>query len=135
MGMGVSRTKSGCTACDPKLGRTIAADLVDFGITYVHRAKSLGAGVGGGVRRNAIVQKKRLTALQARVASFRKLRAMAIDTAKLLRTGGNSGLNYDAAITGVSPHYAPPTAYHLLHHPGPGVRMLRAGHRPRPHVG
>jgi len=103
MGMEVSRTKSVCTASDPKLGRGIAAELTEYGITYVDRAKSLGAGLGGGTRRNAIVQRKRLTALQARIASFRKLRAMAIDTAKLLRAGGNSGLNYNAAITGVPP--------------------------------
>ena len=107
MGMEVSRTKSVCTASYPKLGRGIAAELTEYGITYVDRAKSLGAGLGGGTRRNTIVQRKRLTALQARIASFRKLRAMAIDTAKLLRTGGNSGLNYDAAITGV-----PPTTLH-----------------------
>ena len=39
MTMEVSRTKSVCTACDPRLGRAIAADLVEFGISYVHRAK------------------------------------------------------------------------------------------------
>ena len=53
MTMQVSRTKSVCAACDPQLGRAIAANLVEFGISYVHRAKSLGAGFAGGTRRNS----------------------------------------------------------------------------------
>ena len=37
------------------------------------------------------------------VRRFRQLRAMRIGTARLLRTGGNAAINYDAAITGVPP--------------------------------
>ena len=101
--MMVSGTKSACTACDGELGREIAAALADFGITYVPKAKSLGVGLGGGARRNTTVQSKRHRALAARVASFRRLRKLQIDTAKLLRTGGTAGITYDAAVTGVPP--------------------------------
>ena len=103
LGMEVSRDKSVCTACDSELGRGIAVALSDFGITYVQRAKSLGAGLGGGVRRNTTVQAKRRRALADRISSFRRLRMLQVDTAKLLRTGGNGGVTYDAAITGVPP--------------------------------
>ena len=103
LGMEVSRTKSVCTACDSELGKGSAAALGEFGISYVYRAKSLGVGLGGGTRRNTTVQAKRQKALAARIASFRKLRMLQVDTAKLLRTGGNAGISYDAAITGVPP--------------------------------
>ena len=101
LGMGVSKTKSVCTACDARLGKDIAAALVEFGVTHVDRAKSLGAGLGGGTRLNSVVQTERHKAMANRVASLRKLRMLQIDTAKLLRTGGNAGINYGAAIIGV----------------------------------
>ena len=55
--------------------------------------------LAAGVCRSTQVQFKRMQALRLRVGWFRKLRAMQVDTAKLLRTGGNIAINYDAAIT------------------------------------
>ena len=51
------------------------------------RVKTLGTGLGAGVRRNIQVMKGRLTPFAARVGRFRRLGKAGVNTARLFRTG------------------------------------------------
>ena len=101
--MEVSCTKSLCMASNTKLGQRIRDGLRRYGIQLRHRVTSLGAGLGAGRRRNAIVLKKRLTAFVKRLPRFRKLARARVRTARLLRTGGLASLSYGQSISGVAP--------------------------------
>ena len=58
--MEVSGTKSFCTASSPSLGNKIADNIAKYAVTYHAYVKSLGTGLGAGIRRNTSVLKKRL---------------------------------------------------------------------------
>ncbi len=81
----VSKAKSVCTASSEELGHTLERDLRRYGIRFMRRVKSLGVGLGAGVRRNAVVGAARLRAFRKRLPRFRRLRAAGISTARLLR--------------------------------------------------
>ena len=86
-GMDVSKTKSVVLANCLSLGRGLVGKLVKYGIKLVGRAKSLGAGMGAGVARNALVLNKRMKAFAKRARRFRLLRRNGVDTARVMRTG------------------------------------------------
>ncbi len=73
-GAEVSTSKSFCAASNAELGATIAARLTRYGFKLRQRVKSLGTGLGAGVRRNASVAKGRLTSFRKRLRLFRRLR-------------------------------------------------------------
>ena len=97
----VSDTKTFCTASSAKLGRSIAERLKNFGVQYKARVVSLGAGLGAGKRRAALMLNKRLKGFKARLPRFRKLAGMRVSTARILRTGGIAAMTYGQAVTGV----------------------------------
>ncbi len=98
----VSAKKSVCTASTKRLGTALSEKLARFAIRFEARVKSLGVGLGAGTRRNAQVASSRLRSFRARVGRFRRLRRAGVDTARLLRTGGNAAMTYGQAIMGVS---------------------------------
>ena len=66
VGMELSRKKCVCTASSDDLGHRLAACWTDYGIKYQRYVKSLGVGLGAGVRRNTRVMKKRVDDLKKR---------------------------------------------------------------------
>ena len=80
----------------------LQAQLTEVGIEYHRAVKSLGAGLGGGKRRNTTVQRKRLREFKKRRTRFQRLRRSGVNMARLLRIGGNAAMTYGGAITGVS---------------------------------
>ena len=62
--------------------------------------KALGAGLGAGVRRNMTVMHERFRRYRSRVARFRRLKKVGVNTARLVRTGIRA-MTYGSAITGV----------------------------------
>ena len=60
VGMEVSKTKSVVLASCSSLGRGLEARLAKYGVKFAQRARSLGAGMGAGVVRNALVLSKRM---------------------------------------------------------------------------
>ena len=73
-----------------------------YGITAVLRAKSLGAAMAAGCRRNTRLLKQRLENFKARIPRFQRLRRMKADPARIIRTGGKAAIVYGQAVTGVS---------------------------------
>ena len=63
--------------------------------------KALGVGLGAGIRRNVTVARGRLQGYTARVARFRRLRTIGVDTARLLRIGLKA-MTYGASVMGVA---------------------------------
>ena len=59
-GQELSSTKSVCTASSTELGKLLSEKWAKLNITFQRKVKSLGVGMGAGVRRNVDVQKKRL---------------------------------------------------------------------------
>ncbi len=102
-GLEISSTKSVCSASKDSIGRELAAALSRYGFRFKRRVKSLGTGLAAGVRRNTAVAMSRLRAFKMRRYRFRRLRQAGVDTGRLLRTGGASGMTYDSAPMGVSP--------------------------------
>ena len=128
--MEVSQTKSVVTSSTPALGKTIALrvsaetksdcrpagqpegelDSEPEGIPYLGtqlqyegRVKSLGVGLGAGVRRNATVINKRLKQFRKRIHRFQELRRAGVNTARLIRTGGTAALTHGEHTHGVPP--------------------------------
>ncbi len=98
----VSQRKSVCTASSDALGDLLANGLRRYAVQYARRVKSLGVGLGAGIRRNAQVVSRRLRAFRQRVPRFRRLRAVGVSTARLLRTGGIAAMTYGQAVMGVA---------------------------------
>ncbi len=98
----LSATKCQVIASSAPLGKKVAAHLAEFGVTYVERARSLGVGLGAGVRRNAAVQRKRLAAFRMRLSKFAALLRAGLSAARILRTGGTAAFSWGDAVTGVS---------------------------------
>ena len=63
--------------------------------------KSLGVGLGAGVRRNTKVVAARIQNLATRAHRFRVLKRLGSDTS-MLRTGGKQAMTYGLGIIGVS---------------------------------
>ena len=102
-GMEVSTSKSVSTASDDKLGQEIAELLAQHGVKSTRKTKSLGTGLGSGVRPNASVINKRLKQFRKKIVRFRMLKKAGVDTAKVLRTGGVAALPYGQATAGTAP--------------------------------
>ena len=85
--MELSKTKSVCTASTESLGKELEANLKDLAVNFEKTVKSLGVGLGAGVRRNTKVMATRIRNLAARVHRFRMLKQLGFDTSMLLRTG------------------------------------------------
>ena len=100
----VSPTKNMCLASTAELGRALAEAWVSVHATFVTRARSLGAGLGAGTRRNVTVLEKRFNGFRQWISRFRMLKRSGVDIARLIRTGGAAALTYDEAITGVAPN-------------------------------
>jgi hypothetical protein len=96
-----STTKNVALASSLELAQAVA-DMVAVPICVVSAAKSLGVGMGAGVRRNASAARKRLRQFVARRPQFKRLRRSGVDTSRLLRTGGTSAMTYGQAVLGVS---------------------------------
>ena len=90
----LSPTKCVSIASSKALGEKLQARWKELGlhIPYMKGVKSLGAGLGAGVRRNVQVVKDRRVAFAARVPRFRWLRRIGIDAAMLVRTGGKHAM-------------------------------------------
>ncbi len=102
LGMAISTTKSCCTSSSPAAGREVAAALAHFCIAFSLRVKSLGVGLGAGVRRCTKFLQARLHAFKARGRRFRRLRFAGASAAKVARTGATASIDYGIAVCGVS---------------------------------
>ena len=100
----MSGAKCVSTASNSTLGGRLHQKWKDMGlyIPYNKGVRSLGAGLGAGVRRNMQVVNARLAGMKARVPRFRWLRKLGIDAAMLVRTGGKQANTYGGSILGVS---------------------------------
>ena len=98
----LSTTKSNITASCKGVADVLIERWGKKGIviTFKHRVKALGVGLGAGVRRNATVMRSRLNNFTARLARFRRLRKVGVNTARLVRTGLRA-MTYSNAILGV----------------------------------
>ena len=65
--MELSKTKSVCTASTEALGRRLEELLKDLCVTFENTVKSLGVGLGAGVRRNTKVIAASIQSLAARI--------------------------------------------------------------------
>ena len=90
-----------CTASSDDLWHKMADKWSEYGINYQRFVKSLGVGMGAGVRRNSRVMKKRFATFKLRIPLFRRLRLANVDQAKIIRTGGKAAIVYGQAILGV----------------------------------
>ena len=91
-----------CTASSAALGHRIAGGLRRFGIRYAARVKSLGVGMGAGVRRNVQAQTGRFRQFASRLRRFAALLVSKVSVARVLRTGGTAALAYGDDVVGVS---------------------------------
>ena len=100
----LSGTKTLVTASTDELGKMMVDMRQESGISikYASKVKSLGVGLGAGVRRNVDVAKHRLKTMKKRVPRFRRLRKLGISTSRLLLTGAKAAMTYGQAIIGVS---------------------------------
>ena len=100
-GQELSKTKSLVTATTTKLGEELCRrwKRVGIAIEFRKKVKALGVGLGAGIRRNVAVARGRLQNYMARVARFRRLRKVGVDTARLLRTGMQA-MTYGSSIMG-----------------------------------
>ena len=76
--------------------------MAPLNIAYHKKAKSLGAGLAGGRRRNTDAQRVRLKNFKARVKKFRMLTKVGVKVHRFLRTGAIKSMTYGQAIMGVS---------------------------------
>ena len=100
--MELSKTKSVCTASTESLGRMLEASLKDLAVNFEKTVKSLGVGLGAGVRRNTNAMATRIRNLAARIHRFRMLKQLGFDTSMLLRTGGKQAMTYGLGIIGIA---------------------------------
>ena len=101
--MEFSETKNTVVASSQRLAVAAAAAVPEVTIHVRCTGKSLGAGIGAGVRRCVAAAAKRARALAARRGRFRFLRRAGVNTARLLRTGGVAAMTYGSPIMGLSP--------------------------------
>ena len=102
MRMQFSDTKNMLLASSLGVAASIAATVPALPLHTARTAKSLGAGLGAGVRRSATAARKRLLAFAARRSRFRMLRRAGVNTTRLLKTGGIAALGHAQAVMGVS---------------------------------
>ena len=101
-GQELSRTKSLCTASSGQLGSELCSKWKKAGIDiqYKQRVRALGVGLGAGRRRNMSILKLRRWNYRSRISRFRRLKAVGVNTARLVRTGIRA-LTYGSSITDV----------------------------------
>ena len=98
----LSTGKCLCTASAASLGHQIVDGMRRHSIRYADRVKSLGVGLGAGVRRNTSVQASRFRQFAGRLRRFAALLLSKVSVASVLRTGGTSALTYGDDVLGVS---------------------------------
>ena len=98
----LSPTRNKILAFVESVATNVVSKLSLFGFTAAKTAKSLGVGMGAGVRRNMQVLKARLGKFTAKTKRIRTLMKAGADAARLVRTGGISSFMYGVASTGVS---------------------------------
>ena len=86
-----------------RLGQELGGQLAQYGVQFNMKNKSLGTGLGSGVRRNALVINTRLKRFRQRLGRYRLLRKAGVDTSRVLRTGGVAALTFGQSPLGVSP--------------------------------
>ncbi len=91
-----------CTSASPAAGHLIARRLSRFGVVFASRVRSLGAGLGGGTRRNVTVQMSRLRKFLSRVRKLAVLALARLSAARVLRTGGTAVMTFGDECMGVS---------------------------------
>ena len=121
----LSTTKSNLTASSKGVGEALIARWNKKGIIihFQQRVKALGVGMGAGVRRNATVMRTRLTNFTARIARFRRLRKVGVNTARLVRTGMRA-ITYSNAITGSRAGSSEPRGRRRLLHRPRGLALV-----------
>jgi len=97
-----SQTKNVVCASSNALAKEVVAAVTNIKIKCASRVASLGCGLGAGVRRNAKIMNKRLKSFVARRRRFRMLRKSRVNTARILRTGGNAAMVFGQGALGVS---------------------------------
>ena len=102
MRMTLSDTKNVVSASTDKLARAVLGKFKNFAIKAARRVVSLGSGLGAGTRRNVTQVSKRLKGFRDRCSRFQKLKSVGVDTAKLVRTGGNASMVYGQRALGIS---------------------------------
>ena len=88
--MGWSLTKNFCSASRPQIARALAHELRDLRVKVALRVTDAGTALA------------RLEAFRTRKNSFRRLRYVGVNTARLLRTGGIAALWYGQTVVGVT---------------------------------
>ncbi len=103
--MALSDSKGVVTASTPTIAAAVSDGAARVGVVLraARSAKSLGHGLGAGVRRCSKVLRKRLTAFRARRPLFWALRRAGVHGAKLVRTGGAAAMQYGQSHMGVAP--------------------------------
>ena len=97
-----SPTKNVTCGSTHAIAKKVAEDITGISMKVVSRCVSLGTGLGAGRRRNAQQMGKRLGAFRARVPRFKALKRNGVDTARLLRTGGNAAMLFGGRVMGTS---------------------------------
>ena len=97
-----SPTKNVTTASSEALASRVCKDIKGIVMKYANRCVSLGSGLGAGTRRNTQQTLKRLKAFKSRVPRFKALKRARVDTARLLRTGGNAAMLFGGRVMGTS---------------------------------
>ncbi len=103
--LGLRLSKSGkcnCTSTSDEVGRSIAHGMRNYGVVFLHRVRSLGVGLGAGVRRNAQVQRSRFGKFTQKIRRILALACSGISAARLIQTGGAAVMNFGDDATGVS---------------------------------
>ena len=100
----LSPTKNLCCASRTQISDAVIRRLPGIKLRAASAAKSLGASIMAGSKRDVSIIKKRLSAFKQRITQFRKVRRTvgAKLSRVLLRTGGLPALVYGQANTGVS---------------------------------
>ena len=93
--MQLSDTNCVCCASNFRVGRALVCSVPGLAMRLQPRVTSLGSPLGAGTRRNAKVA-------QARLESFRRLRAAGVSVPRLMTTGGVAALKFGQTVMGVS---------------------------------
>ena len=103
LGLRLSESKCKVMASSDCVAADVAHKLRMFGFKAAKRARSLGVGLGAGVRRNTQVQASRFKAFKRRLGKFVALLRSGVNVARILRTGGTAALRFGDFVIGVAP--------------------------------
>ena len=94
---------TGASACPQQLAAAAVAALPDIRLHAAQPGRSLGAGIGAGARRSAATVGQRARSFAARRSRCHLLRRAGVDTARILRTGGNAAMTHGTSVMGLAP--------------------------------